>query len=757
VRPLFKQPFRTAALIIFLGGCVALNAAIFATVDGALFKPLPFPGAERLAAIGRDLRASGGSRPGPVSRTQLRDLMHAPGTEATAAWTSGVIARDRAAEDRLRSIAVTAGFFELLGAHIAVGRTLTTRDRTEGAVVPVVISDAFWRARFASDRGVIDAVVTLGDVPSRVIGIAPRGFDFPLGATVWNLVDLDAPGMREIESLSAITRLQHVNSCPTEVPGMGVRCLPLRQMFAPRHTRSLVLVLVAATALMAMTWFQVACLELARTLTRMHEVGVRLAVGATRTTLFKETLAQGAVLAAGALAFGTLLLPALLSWIVSLLPPEFSASQPIAADHRSLLFSGLLALGIVASFSVIPIHALTRVNPVLLLRGSAGGPAVRRLTAPWTIVVAQVAFSTALVYLACLTVRSMQAVSAVNLGYQVDGRVALRLPDAAAGGPTIDFEQLAERLRHQPSIAAVAGSDGRPLGGPSTMVHVGLPGEATAVRARMVGVTPEYFRTLGLPVLAGRGFTTNDTRATGFAAIVNRPLARRLGLGQWQDGRRLTLLGMPATLVGLVGEAILTRPDDPDQEAIFVPTTQWVPPAYLLASSAAGADGQRAMLADMSAVLGQMAAPRSYTLLLLTDEMRRSTAGYRARMILLLAIAGSGVALCAMGVYGGVTYLWTSMRRSVAVRLAVGGTPGTVRLHLLRSLTIRIGIGLVIGIAGGAAAGRMGAAFLFGLAPFDLVSAAAAVSVVSVACACAAMAPAIRIGRVQPAEALRND
>ena len=162
-------------------------------------------------------------------------------------------------------------------------------------------------------------------------------------------------------------------------------------------------------------------------------------------------------------------------------------------------------------------------------------------------------------------------------------------------------------------------------------------------------------------------------------------------------------------------------------------------------------------MAEVSAVLRQMAPPGSYTVLALADEARRVTAGYRARMVLLLAIGAIGVALCATGVYGGVSYAWTHLRRAVAVRLALGATPAIVRAHLLRTVAGRAAIGLAFGLAGGALIARLGAAFLFGVTPFDLVSLAAAVLIVAAACACAAMPPTIRIGRVQAAEVLREE
>jgi putative ABC transport system permease protein len=758
VRVLLKHPLRTVAVSGLLGACVAITTAVFAVVDGTLFKPLPFPEADRLAMIGRDLRSSGGARPAPVSRAQLQDLQHAPGIEAVAAFTSGALSGERTADDGLRSVAVTAGFFELLGVRPVVGRTLQRDDRAAGSVVPVILSHALWRTRFSSNPEIHGTLVMLGGVRCTIVGIAPAGFDFPLGASVWNLVDSADPATRNFMSLTAIARLRQQNSCPVEIGGARMQCEPLRRAFSPRTAWSLLLVLVAATTLVAMTWFQVACLELARSLARAREIGIRVAMGATRWRLAADSLSEATALGMGAMVAAVLILPALLSWLMSLLPGELSIGQPIAVDRRALLFSAVLALGVIGAVAAIPLQMLARVDPASLLRASITDRRRIRVTAPWVIVVAQVALSTGLVYLAGVTVRSMMAVNHVDLGYDPDRAVVVRLPSATAMGAGPDvYEQVAERLRGRSSIVALAGSDGRPLGGPTTVVNVGRPGDAQVMRARMVCVTPGYFRTLGVPLLGGRDFDARDTRASAFAVIVNRALARRLGFSDWVEGRRVTLLGLPATLVSMVGDTVLTRPDDPDQEVVFVPTTQWAPPTYLLADGAPGDAGRIQAIADVSAVLREMAPPGSYAVLPLADEARRVTAGYRARMILLLAIAAVALTLCAAGIYGGVTYAWTRVRRDVAVRLALGATPATIRQHLLRSLANRVALGITIGIVGGALAGRLGAAYLFGIAQFDLVSAAMAVLVLLTACGCAVLPPSIHIGRIQPSDFLRQD
>ena len=243
-------------------------------------------------------------------------------------------------------------------------------------------------------------------------------------------------------------------------------------------------------------------------------------------------------------------------------------------------------------------------------------------------------------------------------------------------------------------------------------------------RARMVSVTPGFFRAMGCPLLSGRDFSAADRRGTDLTAVVNRPLARRLGLSIWRDGQRLRMSGLPVVLVGTVGDVILSRPDDPDQDLIFVPATQWAPPEYLLARSQRGTSEQT--ISDVSAVLLSLAPAGSFTVRALAGDVRRVTAGYRARMTLLLAMATLGIAMCAAGVYGGVTYAWTQARHSMAIRLALGGTPGRVRLHLLRVLATRTAVGLGTGIVGGVIAGRLGSAFLFGIAPIDALSAAGA-------------------------------
>lgn len=756
LRAMLRRPARSVALAAFVGACLALNAAVFAVVDGAIFKPLPFPDADRLVRIGLDLRERGGVGPGPVSLPQLSELQQSPGLGGIAASTSGALAADRSADDSLRSVGVTPGFFELLGGTPRLGRALLAHDSPAGAEVPVVIGDRLWRARYGAAGTVIGTRVFLGGVACRIVGIAPPGFEAPAGANVWNVVNPSDATLQEFAGLSAIARLEPGASCPAAAAGAAMLCEPLRQSVSPRHAASLLLVLVAATALMAMTWFQVVCLELARTLTRIRETGVRLSLGATRGALATEAFAQGSFIALAALGVSAVIVPAVLAWLVALLPPEVSRGQPIASDARAMAFASVLAVGVVASYVLIPLYALARADATTSIRDAPAGVQRTRVWAPWLIVVAQVALSTALISLTALTARSMWKVSRVDLGYAPSAVAVVRLPSSRpVRGGSPGHDALAARLAAFPSIAAVAGADSRPLGGPTTMVPVGRLGEQQGARARMVSVTPHYFAALGVALVGGREFTASDSRGSPFVVIVNRPLARRLGLSRWKDGHRVRLLGFAATVVGLVGEPVLSRPDDPDRETVFVPSAQWAPVRYLLLRATDdGAAGR--MMDDAAAIMGQEAPAGTSSILWLKDEARRVTAGYRSRMILLVGIGAIGLVLCAAGVYGAVTYAWTHVRRDVAVRLALGATPAGIRVHLLRTLACWSAPGLLAGVLLGAAASRLGSAFLFGISPFDATALAAAVLVVGSACALAAAVPAIRVGRVQPSELLRE-
>lgn len=757
VRILFRRPARALALTVLLGACIAFNAAVFAVVDGTLFKPLPFPGGERVVRLGLDLRKTGSQHPGPVSRRQVAELQGIPSIEAVAAWGEGIFAGDRGADDGLRSTAVTPGFFEFVGARTALGRTLRAEDKAGGSLVPVVLGFALWQARFAGDASVVGHVVALGGRRCMVVGVAQPRFDFPDGANVWNLVDLDDPTGADFLGLpAAMARLRPGATCADAKAGERLHCEPAGHTFSPHNAWTLLVVLLAATLLMAMTWFQVACLELARTMTRIREIGVKLSLGATRGALAMESLCQGAVMALGALALSGLVLPGLLASLVALLPPELTLGQPIAADSRAFLFSVALALGVVGAFTVIPLQALVRVDTTHLLRGGTGGRQWR-VTAPWLIVVSQVALSTVLLYVAGLTVRSMSAVTRVELGYQVDGIVIVRLPSSRGdnGSVPVDAGRIADELRDRPGVAAVAGSVGRPFGGGATAGSVSRAGDRQAIQTRWVIVTPGYFRTLGVPLLAGRDLARSDTLGSELVVVLSRSLARRLGFSPWRNGRRISLNGLPATVVGMVGDAVLSSPDDPNREAVFVPAAQWIPPNYLIVRGARGRQVQAA--GEVAAVLRRVASPESYSIITLGDEVTRVTAGYRARMSLLLALAGIGLALCTTGVFGAVTYACESRRRAIAIRLAIGASSETVRAHLMKDVAVRVLAGIGVGVWGGVVAGRLGSAILFGISSFDGASAVVVVSAMSLACVGAAVVPVVRVGRVHPSEVLREE
>jgi predicted permease len=757
VRVLARRPARALALTALLGVCIAFNAAVFAVVDGTLFKPLPFPGGERVVRLGLDSRKTGSPHPGPVSRRQVVDLQGVSSIEAVVAWGEGVFTGDRGADEGLRSTAVTPGFFEFVGTRPALGRTLRSEDNAAGSLVPVVLGFALWQARFAGDPSAVGRVVALGGRRCLVVGVAQPHFEFPDGTNVWSPIDLGDPTGADFLGLPvAMARLRPGATCADALAGERLHCEPADHTFSPRHAWTLVVVLLAAMMLMAMTWFQVACLELARTMARIREIGVKLSLGATRAALAMESLCQGAVMALGALALSGLVLPALLASLVALLPPELTLGQPIAADPRAFLFSVALALGVVAAFTIVPLQALVRVDTTHLLRGGSGGRQWR-VTASWLIVVGQVALSTVLLYVAGLAVRSMSTLTRVDLGYHADGVVIVRLPSGHGddGRVSVDAAQIADELRDRPGVAAVAGSVGRPFGGGVTTGSVGRPGDRQALHTRWVIVTPGYFRALGVPLLEGRDLAPSDTRLSELVVVLSRSMARRLGFSGWQEGRRVSLNGLPATVVGTVGDAVLTSPDDPNRDAVFVPAAQWVAPTYLIVRAAAGRQAQAA--GEAAGVLRRVASPESYSIITLGDEITRATAGYRARMTLLLSLAAIGIALCTTGVFGAVTFACESRRRAIAIRLAIGASSRTVRAHLIKDVALRVLAGIGIGVWGGVAAGRLGNAVLFGISPFDGASVVVVVSAMAIACVAAAIVPVVRIGGVHPSEVLREE
>jgi putative ABC transport system permease protein len=753
--------------VLTLGLAIAANTALFSVFDGLLFRPLPFADADRIVHLRHDLARLGGMSRAERSRVVARaaetpSLVHrAAAGPATLFDPAGAAVADWG----VRAYSVSPSIFTLLGVEPALGRRFTAEDKAVRHAV--LLGHDLWRARFGADPMIvgtrIDIPNTAPDRRWQIIGVMPEGFSFPEGANFWVADDVE-PSLLPYARLAPTASIEQVRA---ELPELVVTSL--REHVQPDGAFALG-VLVAATALMLLVaWVQVAALLFTRATGRVAQIGVRLALGATRLRLIRQFGLEAAVLAALALGLAALAAPALTAWIVRVLPPELTVGQAVDPDIRAFLFAGALSAVGLLLLAILPIDLIRRTSPVRLLRGGVAGElGIRATRVRRALFVGQLTLGTALVYLTSLAATSFVNVTAQPLGFSIDSLYAIRVPrgdDVFLGAARDRQDQrratvtaTIELLRGLPGVRAVAGANAWPMRRDSldaeTLTTDKDP-DRTSIVARRVSVGPGYAATIGIPVLTGAEPTeaaldTIRSVRDQWPALVNRSLARNLEsfgpvVGQVLSGRW--------KIVGTLPDVRLERPDRPAEPTVFL----YLPPIAavngILVRLESGRTPEEIGVVAVLQRLWGTSPPRPFPV---SDAVHLATGEYRARVLLLGLVAILTIPLTLLGVAGALTYAVRQHARETAIELAIGAEPRGIRRRVVRDALVAAaqaaGVGLVVGAALGAAASSA----LFGVRGIEPLWATASVSLTIAVAWLAALVPAHRAGRTSPAQMLRE-
>ena len=804
LRGLRRAPVFAGAAIATLALGIGANTAMFSVIDALLLRRLPVADPERLVAPyrGSDGTQSAFSFPEfdqLAARTQTFDGLAAWADHA--AWM-----RSGAELDRTTLQIVSPSFFTLLGVQAATGRTFVPTGGSGPAgesttIGQVVISDRLWRTRFASDPAVLGRTFSLGLHPVTIIGVAPASFtglqpSQPADAWItfatlallepeWDFRDRREIWIRlvgrlrpELTVAAAEAALQGIDlgvpDGPPSLRGSGVRLVSAATpIFDPaaRESASRLAWLVAAVAafVLLIACANVANLLIVRGSARRRELGVRLAVGASRGRVVRQSVAETAVLCvAGGLA-GIAVAHLTLEAIVALAPP--SAIPPgitVALDARIILFAAALSLVTGLLFSTVPAWQASRADLAHVMKlapeGHArGGVGLRR-----GLVIAQVALSTVLAVGAGLFVRTLLATLAVQPGYDVE-RVLLASVDftVAKMPPPLALvagARVRERVAALPGVDAVAFGQIVPFSGAFVSrpaVPEGQPFDVARENDFLVpyGVVSDgYFRTLGMP-LRGRDFTAGDTSASPRVVIVNDTLARRYWPGADAVGKRLVLPGPAGSallheVIGVVPDGKYVRLTEEQHPYMYLPLAQNYRARIALhvRTSADAAGMMTAVRQAAREVSGELAV---YNPMSLREYVDRSIAQPRVLARLLVIFGGIALVVAAVGVYGLTAYAVVRRTREMGVRIALGARPRDVVRMLVAQTAMLVAIGLSIGIVAAAWLGRSVQSLLFGVSAADPLTFAGTACLLAVTMIAATTIPAFRAARIDPVAALR--
>ena len=808
----------TAVLMLAFG--IGATTAIFSIVEGVLLRPLPFPDSDRLVVLSDHLEGvnvgSGGDEVGvtvPDIKAYTRDTRSFTalgGYQGTGFELSGTGDPAQVNASRL-----TAGVFSALGVAPQLGRVFTA-DEDEHHQQVAVLSYATWNSRFHADPQIIGSKVLLDRKPYIVIGVMPRGFEFPLipgqlnRAELWvpmsfrpdelvptaaanwsySMIGRLKPGISPTQAQSDAERVAQdiMRGYPAMMANLHINALvrPL-QSDTVQQSRSLLRTLFLAVAVVLLiACFNLAGLMLVRAIRRQREVAVRLALGARASALVRQAVLESLVLSVSGGVLGLILAAVALRVGKSLLPESLPRVNEISLSWQVVAFALGLAVvtGIVCALA--PAFAAIRTNVNSNLKeggrtGSAGGGHARLRS---SLVVAEIAIALVLLTASGLLLRSFDKMRAVDLGFSPQHVTTANysLPQQQySKQPQIDTfnRELMQKLTQLPGVQSVGLTSMLPSQGANnnqTFVVDGFvpkPG-ASMNLATVSQVDGNFFPAMGIRLLRGRFFTAADHAGTQLVVIVNQEFAEHFWPNQDPTGKRIRIgtQQMPTpwlTVVGEVSNTQLLSPDNPATEQYYISVDQ--------AEEVVGPLGQPTDLnGNGGYIVLRSALPpeqmenalrntvRSLDPLLPLTQVQtmeqvvaESEASRRFNTVLISSFAFAAVLLAVLGIYSVIAFSVASRLQEMAIRMTLGSQRSSIVRLVIESGAKLAAIGCVIGLAGAAAASSLLKSMLFGVSPFDpLVLTCAAIGVLLLAVVASAL-PAFRAASIDPMQALRGE
>ncbi|MQA89649.1 MAG: FtsX-like permease family protein [Gemmatimonas sp.] len=795
-RTVARQPGFAAVIVLTLGLGIGANTAVFSAVDSVLLRPLPYPDADRLVAVWLDGR---GEPIGPATYSAVRDGSRT--LEDVAAWSGwGFTVTGDGGAEAVQGARISTNLPQMLGVVPLHGRTFVEEEALPwggpayAGGNAALLSYGFWQRRYGGDPAVVGRTITIDGMPVPVVGVMPESFDFPSPtAELWTPIAVEPSeepsaggayrlvgrlrdgvspedALSEMRGLAGALRNEYPDGFPDRW-GEQSEVVPLRDDLVGPTKQTLFILLGAVTFVLLVGCANVANLFLARATGRRSEMAIRTALGAGRWRLVRQLLTEQTVLA----CLGALLGLILALWgariFAEALPPDLTGAREIGISGRVLGFTVTLTAVAGLLSGIVPALRTAR-GELQFTLGEAGrsgtlGRDRHRLLG--SLVVTQLAVALVLVVGASLMLQSFWRLSQQDPGFRAEGVLTFRAAAPEAFYPDASQRTqltagILERVSALPGVASAGAIHLLPLGGSNwgNALQVEsrplLPGQDGPTVAWRVA-TPEYFGTVGVPLLAGRGFTPTDRTGAPPVAVISETLARQVFPGDDPLGERVRT-GFDGeawtTIVGVVGDtkdldlASTTLPQiyRPHAQVSLAGMTYMIRTREDPLSLAGPA---REIVADLDANVPVSDVQP------MDDVISQSIAEPRFLMLLLGAFGAAGLLLAAVGIYGVISYAVGQRTREFGIRLALGARPADLLYHVLGG-GAKLGLlGLLIGISGSALLARFLESVLYEIEPLDGPTFAVVAVVLASVALLGSYVPARRAARVNPVISLSGE
>lgn len=793
LRQLRARPGLTAGAVITLALGIGANGAIFSVIRGVLLRPLAYEAPEQLAALwSRSLHDDDLSVVSLENFQDWREQATAFQDMAATSRAPTTLMTDEAAR-RVPAARVTPNTFRLLGVAPLIGRDFVDDDTIEGAPPVVILSHGLFLRAFGGDGSIIGQRVSLSGTEFEVIGVMPRGFHTPLlpEAELWRPLEARAACgrgcffARVVGRLAPDATLETARSqldvvgerlaaeYPEDNENVGVSAVPLHEQMVGDVKPALLVLFAGVGLVLLIACVNVANLLLTRAISRSREVGIRVAVGASRGRILRQLLTEGVVLACLGGALGAYLAYAAVDALVALSPPDLPRLDAVRVDGLVVAMMAALAVGTGILFGLVPAVFAVRADAGGELGGERSGTAQRgRGRVRDALVAAEVALALTLLVGAGLLVKSFVTLVGVDPGF--DPEHLMTAETQFLGEPYRDaaarigfYDELFERLEARPDVVSASGVWLLPMLEQDVISSLEVEGRpdvspADQPAASMRAVTDDYFETMRIPLLAGRRLLSSDDADGRRVIVVSRSLARTVWPNEDPIGRRIRF-GLRfereepwREVVGVVGDVKLQGLDDRDRSVAYIPYRQFTFGSLSVVLRVTG-DPTRLAAPFRATARSVDANVVIYDIGTMDDMLADSLAQRRFFMMLLATFAALAIVLAAVGIYAVTSYAVGSRVREMGIRLAIGARAADVQRAVLTRASGATALGVVVGTLAALGLTRLMQGLLFNTSPLDPVVFVGVAALLAGVALMAAWLPARRAGRVDPVVVLRQE